>query len=91
MMNHDDESKAIASIIISIIVAIALNQPLGLISTEMVFRGSYHFFNPFLRGDGCNTVPYLVERQKLFGLVKTTHKRYRHIDAYTKHIWALSS
>jgi Transposase DDE domain len=72
-------------------VAIALNQPLDLISTEMVFRSLYHFSQAVLRGDASEAVPYLVEHQKLFGLVKTRRKRHREIDAYTQQIWALSS
>jgi hypothetical protein len=70
---------------------IALNQPLDLISTEMVFRSLYHFSQAVLRGDASDAVPYLVEHQKLFGLVKTRRKRHREIDAYTEQIWALSS
>lgn len=72
-------------------VAIALNQPLDRISTEMVFRALYHFSQAVLRGDASEAVPYLVEHQKLFGLVKTRRKRHREIDAYTQQIWALSS
>lgn len=72
-------------------VAIALNQPLDRISTEMVFRSLYHFSQAFLRGDASDAVPYLLEHQKLFGLVKTRRKRHREIDAYTQQIWATSS
>lgn len=72
-------------------VAIALQQPLDRISTEMVFRALYHFSQAILRGDASEAVPYLVERQKLFGLVKTRRKRHREIDAYTQQIWAKSS
>ncbi|BAY21289.1 transposase [Calothrix sp. NIES-2100] len=46
-------------------VAIALNQPLDRISTEMVFRSLYHFSQAVLRGDAFEVVPYLVEHQKL--------------------------
>jgi hypothetical protein len=72
-------------------VASALNQPLDRISTQMVFRGLYHFSQAVLRGDASEAVPYLVEHQKLFGLVKTRRKRHREIDAYTQQIWALPS
>jgi Transposase DDE domain len=72
-------------------VAIALNQPLERISTEMVFRGLYHFSQALLRGEASEVVTYLIERQKLFGLVKSRRKRHREIDAYTQQIWALSS
>jgi hypothetical protein len=57
-------------------VAIALNQPLDRISTEMVFRSLYHFYQAVLRGDASDAVPYLVQHQKLFGLVKTRRKRH---------------
>ena len=69
---------------LSIEVAIALNQPLDRISTEMIFRSLYHFSQAVLRGDASDAVPYLVERQKLLGLVKTRRKRHREIDAYTQ-------
>ena len=72
-------------------VAIALNQPLDRISTEMVFRSLYHFSQAVLRGDASEALPYLVEHQKLFGLVKARRKRHRQIDAYTQQIWALPS
>lgn len=71
-------------------VAIALNQPLDRISTEMVFRGLYHFSQAVLRGDPSDAVSYLVERYKLFGLVKARRKRHREIDARTQQVWAIS-
>jgi len=39
-------------------VAIALNQPLDLISTEMVFRSLYHFSRAVLRGECDDVVSY---------------------------------
>ncbi|MBN3895012.1 MAG: hypothetical protein HWQ41_07025 [Nostoc sp. NOS(2021)] len=66
-------------------------QPLQIEKEIMVFRGLYHFSQAVLRGDAHYPVPYLMERQKLFGLVKTRRKRHREIDAYTQQIWALSS
>ena len=72
-------------------VAIALNQPLDKISTEMVFRALYHFSRAVLRGESDDVVRYLVEHHKLFGLVKYRRKRHREIDAYTEQIWGLSS
>ncbi|MBN3883312.1 MAG: hypothetical protein HWQ44_10075 [Nostoc sp. JL34] len=56
----------------------------------MVFRGLYHFFQAVIRNDASEAVPYLVEPQKLFGLVKTRRKRHREIDAYSQQIWATS-
>lgn len=71
-------------------VAIALNQPLDMISTEMVFRNLYHFSQAVLRGEASDVVSYLVKNAKLFGLVKARRKRHREIDAYTQQIWALA-
>ncbi len=56
----------------------------------MVFRGLYHFSQATLRGDASEVVPYLVEGQKLFGLVKSRRKRHQEIDAHTQQIWALA-
>jgi hypothetical protein len=72
-------------------VATALNQPLDLISTEMVFRSLYHFSQAFLRGDATDLLSYLIQHHKLFGLIKSRRKRHRQIDAYNQQIWALSS
>lgn len=71
-------------------VAIALNQPKERISTEMVFRGLYHFSQAVLRDEASDVVTYLIERHKLLGLVKTRRKRHLEIDAYTRQIWALA-
>jgi hypothetical protein len=57
----------------------------------MVFRRLYHLSQAVLRGDASEAVLYLVEHQKLFGLVKTRRKRQSLDDAYTQQIWALSS
>ena len=65
-------------------VAVALNQPLDMISTQMVFRSLYHFSQAVLRGDASDVVSYLVEHHKLFGLVKTRRKRHRQIDTFTQ-------
>ncbi|YAG16353.1 Transposase [Nostoc sp. DSM 114161] len=57
----------------------------------MIFRSLYHFSQAVLRGDASEAIPYLVEHQRLFGLVKTRRKRHREVEAYTQQIWALSS
>ncbi len=57
----------------------------------MVFRSLYHFSQAFLRGDATDLISYLIQHQKLFGLVKSRRKRHREIDAYNQQIWALSS
>ncbi len=57
-------------------VAVALNQPLERISTEMVFRSLYHFSRAVLRDEADDLVTYLVEHHKLLGLVKQRRKRH---------------
>ncbi len=57
-------------------VAVALNQPLERISTEMVFRCLYHFSRAVLRDEADDVVTYLVEHHKLLGLVKQRRKRH---------------
>jgi hypothetical protein len=47
-----------------------MNQPLDLISTEIVFRSLYHFSQAVLRGDATDAVSYLVKRQKLLDCLK---------------------
>lgn len=71
-------------------VALALNEPLDRISTEMVFRALYHFSQAVLRGEASDVVSYLVERSKLFGLVKARRKLHREIDTHKEQIWALA-
>jgi len=53
----------------------------------MVFRSLYHFSQAFLHGEAADAVSYLVERQKLFGLVKAMRKRHRKIDVHFAQIW----
>jgi hypothetical protein len=38
-----------------------------------------------------DVVSYLTQHQKLFGLVKSTRKRHREIDALTLQVWGTSS
>ena len=52
------------------------------ISTEMVFRGLYHFSNRFLCDEADDVVNYLTLRYKLLRLVKSRRKRHQDIDAY---------
>jgi Transposase DDE domain len=68
-------------------VAVALGQPKEKISTEMVFRALYHFSRATLRGETSDVISYLTSHQKLFGLVKSTRKRHREIDALTQQVW----
>jgi hypothetical protein len=68
-------------------VAVALGQPKERISTEMVFRALYHFSRASLRGETSDVISYLTSHQKLFGLVKSTRKRHREIDALTQQVW----
>lgn len=68
-------------------VAIAFNQPKEKISVEMVFRSLYYVAKARIRGENPDVVSYLVERAKLFGLVKVERKRHREKDALTQQIW----
>ena len=71
-------------------VAVALNQPKERISTEMVFRGLYHFARALMRSESTDVVTYLVEHHKLLGLVKAERKRHREHAARSQEIWASS-
>ena len=68
-------------------VAIALNQPKEKISVEMVFRSLYYVAKAIARGEKPDTVSYLAERAKLFGLVKAERKRHREKAALNQQIW----
>ncbi|MBE9143368.1 IS4 family transposase [Planktothrix mougeotii] len=68
-------------------VAVALGQQTERISTEMVFRALYHFSRASLRGETSDVISYLTSHQKLFGLVKSTRKRHRVLDALTQQVW----
>lgn len=68
-------------------VAVALNQPKDKISVEMVFRSLYYVAKSIERGENPDTITYLAERQKLFGLIKATRKRHREKEALNQQIW----
>ena len=68
-------------------VAIALNQPNEKISVEMVFRSLYYIAKAIAKDEKPDTVNYLAERAKLFGLVKAERKRHREKDALNRRIW----
>ncbi|MBD2296383.1 hypothetical protein H6G06_23585 [Anabaena sphaerica FACHB-251] len=68
-------------------VASALNQPKEKISVEMVFRSLYYVAKAVARGENPDVVTYLVERAKLFGLVKATRKRHRATEQISQLIW----
>ena len=57
-------------------VAIALNQPKEKNSVEMVFRSLYYVSKAIVKDEKPDTVNYLAERAKLFGLVKAERKRH---------------
>lgn len=69
-------------------VAVALSQPLERISTEMVFRSLYFFHRARLRQPHLELMPWLVEHQRLMGLVKTVRQRHRLTAARSLDIWA---
>jgi hypothetical protein len=53
----------------------------------MVFRSLYYVAKAIARGENPDVVSYLVERAKLFGLVKAERKRHREKAALTQQIW----
>jgi|SRR5262245_60526953 len=68
-------------------VAQALEQPLGQISVEMVFRSFYHFSRAEARGYSHGILMFLFENAKLLGLVKAKHKRQKEKEAFDTEIW----
>ncbi len=68
-------------------VAVALSQPRERISSEMVFRGLYHFSRALLRGEHRDVVNYLVAHHQLLGLIKATRKRHRETEGHSQIIW----
>ncbi|MBC7973166.1 MAG: IS4 family transposase [Verrucomicrobia bacterium] len=69
-------------------VALALQQPLERISVEMVFRSLYHFSQARQQGRAEALVPFLVQFQHSFGLLKAQRKRHRRLHAQMLDIWA---
>lgn len=70
-------------------VSVALAQPLERISMEMVFRSLYHFAQA-KKEAATELIPYLVQFQKSFGLVKVQRKRKRKNQALSLDIWTNS-
>jgi len=60
-------------------VAQELKQPFLMISTEMVYRGLYHFIQARKRGETDDPVTFFAQDAKLLGLVK--QKRPKSLDA----------
>lgn len=60
-------------------VAQRLHQPLQMISTEMVYRGLYHFTQARKRGEADDPVEFFASEAKLLGIVK--QKRPKSLDA----------
>jgi hypothetical protein len=56
-------------------VAMALNQPIEMISVEMVFRSLYHYAQAKQREHKTELIPFLVKFHKSFGLIKAKRKR----------------
>lgn len=69
-------------------VALALNQPLERISSEMVFRSLYFFSRARQQGRADALVPFFVQHHQSFGLVKAVRKRHRRVAAQSLDIWA---
>jgi hypothetical protein len=58
------------------------------ISVEMVFRSLYYYARAKGRDATVELIPFLVEHQRSFGLVKQQRKRQRHHLAQALDIWA---
>jgi hypothetical protein len=54
----------------------------------MVFRSLYYFARAKLRDATVELIPFLVEHQRSFGLVKQERKRQRQRIAQALDIWA---
>jgi hypothetical protein len=68
-------------------VAMALNQPIALISVEMVFRSLYHYAQAKQRDQETELIPFLVKFHKSFGLIKAKRKQRRQKQARSIDIW----
>jgi hypothetical protein len=55
-------------------VAQAMDLPFQAISTEMVFRGLYHFTQAYHRGAATDPITYFVQQARLLGIVKRQRK-----------------
>jgi len=69
-------------------VAIALKQPIEMISVEMVFRSLYHYAQAKQRDDETELIPFLVKFHQSFGLVKTKRRRQLKKQTQSVDIWA---
>jgi Transposase DDE domain len=70
-------------------VAIAMNQPLELISLEMVFRSLYHFNNFQRRGEATDVIDFLVTHAQLLGILKAKRPRHRLLDDWSEMVWGI--
>jgi Transposase DDE domain len=68
-------------------VAIAMNQPLEVISLEMVFRGLYHFNNFQRRGEANDVIDFLSTNAKRLGILKAKRPRQRQRDDWSELVW----
>ena len=69
-------------------IAVALNQPLEMISFEMVFRGLYHFNNFQQRDEGDDVIEFFKTNAKRLGIVKAKRHRHRQRDYLSDLVWA---
>lgn len=69
-------------------VAEALQRPLCDISVEMVFRSFYFYSRAREKEPQLEMISYLVQKQKMLGLVKTRRRRHRARDATNLYIWS---
>ncbi|RZM81914.1 IS4 family transposase [Leptolyngbya iicbica] len=68
-------------------VAIALKQPIEMISVEMVFRSLYHYAQAKQREDETELIPFLVKFHQSFGLIKTKRRRQLKQQTQSVDIW----
>lgn len=64
-----------------------LQQPLEIISVEMVFRGFYHYSTALQKGESQDLVSFLVGNAELLGLVKRKRKRHTQNEKLTTLVW----
>ncbi len=69
-------------------VAVALQQPLEMISVEMVFRSLYFFNRAQLQNPALQLIPWLVENHRTLGLVKAIRRRHRRNAQRSLDTWA---
>ena len=68
-------------------VALASNQPIKMISVEMVFRSLYHDAQAQQSAEETELRPFLVQFHQSFGLLKAKRQQQRQKQARSIDIW----